>query len=165
MLDRGTHRFLLGAVGLPVHVLPLPEFVRRWLKRSTFLLCMGRDASSGTTRFDGMGVTTDIGRSFDRALYAEMEGTVARVASYYDPKRLLVPFLAGGDREALFTVHPLGGCSIGRSADDGVADHRGEVFGYSGLFVADGSLYPRSPGIAPSMTIAALAERQASLMQ
>jgi choline dehydrogenase-like flavoprotein len=44
-------------------------------------------------------------------------------------------------------------------------DHRGEVFGYPGLFVADGSLYPRSPGIGPSMTIAALAERQASLIQ
>lgn len=38
------------------------------------------------------------------------------------------------------------------------------VFGHPGLFVADGSLYPRSPGIAPSMTIAALAERQASVM-
>ena len=33
----------------------------------------------------------------------------------------------------------------------------GEGFGHPGLFVADGSLYPRSSGIAPRMTIAALA--------
>ena len=41
----------------------------------------------------------------------------------------------------------------------------GEVFGHPGLFVADGSLYPCSPGIPPSLTIAALAERQAVLLQ
>src|SRR5690242_15050240 len=46
----------------------------------------------------------------------------------------------------------------------GRVDHRGEVFGHARLFVADGSLYPRAPGIGPSMTIAALAERQATLM-
>jgi cholesterol oxidase len=51
-----------------------------------------------------------------------------------------------------------------RTAEDGFTDHLGQVFGHPGLFVADGSVYPRSPGIPPSMTIAALAERQASLM-
>lgn len=53
---------------------------------------------------------------------------------------------------------------MGRTATDGFTDHRGEVFGHPGPFVADGSLYPRSPGIAPSMLIAALAERQAALI-
>lgn len=65
---------------------------------------------------------------------------------------------------SLVTVHPLGGCPMGRCAGEGVVDHRGEVFGYPGLFVADGSVLPRPVGRNPSMTIAALAERTARLM-
>jgi len=160
----GVHRFLLGEVGLPVQALRLPGFLVRPLLRSTLLFCMGREASTGTTGFDGTGLTTAVGRSLDPALYDEMEQAVTRVARHYQPARLFLGLLTDTDRDGLFTVHPLGGCSMGRSAEDGFTDHRGEVFGHRGLFVADGSLYPRSPGIAPSMTIAALAERQASLM-
>ena len=66
--------------------------------------------------------------------------------------------------KSLVTVHPLGGCKMGTSAQDGVVDHRGEVFGYPGLFVADGAVIPRPIGRNPSLTIAALAERAAALM-
>lgn len=66
--------------------------------------------------------------------------------------------------KSLVTVHPLGGCAMGRSRDDGVVDHRGEVFGYPNLFVADGSLLPVPTGRNPSLTIGALAERVAALM-
>lgn len=162
--DNGRHRFLLGEVGTTPDALPLPKIVRRWLRRSTFLFCMGREASTGSLGFDGTGLTTSLGRSVDGALYDEMERMIRKVAGEYEPKRLLFEVLSGRDPKGLFTVHPLGGCSIGRSPEDGFTDHRGEVFGHPGLFVADGSLYPRSPGIAPSMTIAALAERQATLM-
>lgn len=64
----------------------------------------------------------------------------------------------------LATVHPLGGCATATSAADGVVDHRGEVFGHPGLFVADGSVIPGAIGRNPSMTIAALGERTAALM-
>jgi cholesterol oxidase len=66
--------------------------------------------------------------------------------------------------KALVTVHPLGGCAMGTSAEDGVVDHKGEVFGHPGLFVADGALLPKPTGRNPSMTIGALAERVAALM-
>jgi cholesterol oxidase len=57
------------------------------------------------------------------------------------------------------TVHPLGGCPMGDSAHDGVVDARtGEVYGYPGLHVIDGSIVPTSLGPNPSLTIAALAE-------
>jgi cholesterol oxidase len=161
----GAPYFVVGEIGLPAHAFPLPSFVRRYLQRSTLLFGMGRDASSGTIAFDGRGLTTDINRAFDRTTYDEIERTVKRVATYYRARRFYSTLLTGKDPDALFTVHPLGGCSIGRTAEDGFADHRGEVFGHRGLFVADGSLYPRSPGIGPSMTIAALAERAATLMQ
>jgi len=46
-----------------------------------------------------------------------------------------------------------------RRTDQGVVDHRGAVYGYANLYVADGSITPRSIGRNPSRTIAALSER------
>jgi cholesterol oxidase len=66
--------------------------------------------------------------------------------------------------KALVTVHPLGGCKMGSTHANGVVDHRGEVFGYPGLYVADGAILPLPVGRNPSLTIAALAERVARLM-
>lgn len=60
---------------------------------------------------------------------------------------------------ALITPHPLGGAILGTSPADGVVDHRGEVFGYPNLYVADGAIVPEAIGANPSKTIAALAER------
>ena len=60
---------------------------------------------------------------------------------------------------SLITPHPLGGCNMGADAARGVVDHRGEVFGYRRLYVADGAIVPEALGLNPSKTIAALAER------
>jgi cholesterol oxidase len=62
----------------------------------------------------------------------------------------------------LLTLHPLGGCKMGTSADTGVVDHLGQVFGYPNLIVADSAIIPTSTGRNPSHTIAALAERIAA---
>jgi cholesterol oxidase len=68
------------------------------------------------------------------------------------------------------TVHPLGGCCMGNDATDGVVDHEGRVFHpgraepHEGLYVCDGSIVPRSLGINPLFTIAALAERTSALL-
>jgi cholesterol oxidase len=57
------------------------------------------------------------------------------------------------------TAHILGGACMGRDAQDGVIDRNHEVFGYPGLFVVDGSAVSANPGVNPSLTITALAER------
>lgn len=64
----------------------------------------------------------------------------------------------------LVTPHPLGGCGMGHGLEDGVVDHRGEVFGHPRLYVLDGAIFPRAIGVNPSRTIAALAERAAELI-
>jgi cholesterol oxidase len=67
--------------------------------------------------------------------------------------------------QSLITPHPLGGCRMGITVEDGVVDHRGMVFGYPGLYVADGAIIPKPIGLNPSRTIAALAERIAERIE
>jgi cholesterol oxidase len=55
-------------------------------------------------------------------------------------------------------VHSLGGCHLSEGPDRGVVSPRGEVHGYPGLYVADGSVVPTAIGFHPAMTISALAE-------
>ncbi len=62
------------------------------------------------------------------------------------------------------TAHILGGCCMGASLATGVIDARHRVFGYEGLFVVDGSAISANPGVNPSLTITALAERAMSLV-
>jgi cholesterol oxidase len=67
-------------------------------------------------------------------------------------------------KKSLVTPHPLGGCNIGNTADDGVVNHAGEVFGYKNFYVIDGSIIPTPLGVNPSRTIGALAERCAAMI-
>lgn len=64
--------------------------------------------------------------------------------------------------DKVITVHALGGCSMGKAIDDGVVDSHGEVFGFPGFFIADGSVMPGPVGPNPSFTIAALSDRFAN---
>ena len=64
----------------------------------------------------------------------------------------------------VFASHPLGGCRMAESKDEGVVDHRNEVFGYEGLFCIDSSAIPTSLGVNPSLTISAVSERAAALL-
>lgn len=48
---------------------------------------------------------------------------------------------------------------MGRDEREGVVDDHGEVFGYPGLFVADGAVMPGPVGPNPALTISALSER------
>ncbi|MGE5757455.1 MAG: GMC family oxidoreductase, partial [Sideroxydans sp.] len=59
------------------------------------------------------------------------------------------------------TVHPLGGCAMADSPEQGVVsagNDRGQVFGYKGLYVADGSVMPGALGANPAATICAVSE-------
>ncbi|WP_146155429.1 GMC oxidoreductase [Enhygromyxa salina] len=160
----GPLRYLVGEAGLPLSALPLPKIVQRLLGTSGLLLAMGADASTGALGFDGEFLRTEVGRDLDPEIFEAIESEAARISAAYRPRLAWINAPSGRGKRGIASVHPLGGAGIGSHPGDGVVDHRGEVFGHPGLFVADGSLYPRAPGIPPSMTIAALAERQAALM-
>jgi cholesterol oxidase len=48
---------------------------------------------------------------------------------------------------------------MGTSSEDGVIDDHHRIFGYDGLYVIDGAAMSANPGVNPSLTITALAER------
>jgi cholesterol oxidase len=48
---------------------------------------------------------------------------------------------------------------MGDSENTGVIDEHHRVFGYQGLYVIDGSAISANPGVNPSLSIVALAER------
>jgi cholesterol oxidase len=62
------------------------------------------------------------------------------------------------------TAHILGGCPMGVSRESGAIDAQHRLFGYEGLYVVDGSAVSANPGVNPSLTICALAERAMSLI-
>lgn len=72
----------------------------------------------------------------------------------------------------VLTVHPLGGCPMGRDWATGVTDHIGRVRRsgdagaalYDDLVVLDGSVMPMALGINPALTIAALSLRASRLL-
>ncbi len=70
----------------------------------------------------------------------------------------------GGNR---IIAHPLGGCAMGETVDEGVVSPDGRVFDptkgvkgvHEGLYVCDGAAVPSAVGVSPLLTITALAER------
>ncbi|MGH9222967.1 MAG: GMC oxidoreductase [Acidimicrobiales bacterium] len=123
------------------------------------LLGMGRDVPDGVMKL--------------RKGYLEIDWSTRTSQEYFDNVRATMRGIAsalGADFKDNFlwwlkrviTVHPLGGCPMGRHEGEGVVDEWGEVFNYPGLYVADGSVMPGPTGPNPSLTIAAFADRMAT---
>jgi cholesterol oxidase len=124
------------------------------------MLGMGRDVGDGRLRLRGqdrldVDWSTKTSAAYLERMRAAMRGLVEQLGGDY----LEPPTSRSLGR--LITVHPLGGCPMGRDAGEGVVNSFGRVFGYDGLFVSDGSVMPGPVGANPSLTIAAFAERLA----
>jgi cholesterol oxidase len=74
----------------------------------------------------------------------------------------------GSVTESIFniptTAHILGGAVISADASSGVVDGRQCIHGYENLMVCDGAAMPANPGVNPSLTITAMAERAMSFI-
>lgn len=158
----GPMRAMIAEMGIPPSA-ALPAPLRRYLRGSMALLAMGRDGARGTLRYQEDALHTDLGRDASAPLVDEIEQSVENLAHAFGAQRARINVPAGRGARTLATVHPLGGAAIAAGPNDGVVDHLGRVFGLPGLYVMDGSTLPDAPGVPPSMTIAALAERHADL--
>ena len=141
---------------------------------------MGREASIGQFRLGRSWLETALrvrrtdGKPFHKdPIYQVLDQTLTRFARELssDPgAKFLNPFLTPAadalKTKSIALSHPLGGCSMGRSAADGVVDEHGRVFDasspnrqgvYPGLYITDGAIVPTALGVNPSLTISALA--------
>lgn len=124
---------------------------------------VGDDGARGTLKLNKLGLLSlDWPGGISRepgiqALHKAMAELAAAQGRRYVPNALSI-------FNRPVTYHPLGGCPMADTAENGVVDSYGRVFGYPGLFVADGSIVPTALGRNPSYTIAALAERIAEKM-
>ncbi len=140
-------------------------FVSDWAKSTLILLYMR--TVDGHLRFElkknkrGVGTALAEGPA-PTANIPEAGELARRVAEKIDgvPMTLVTETLGGIPT----TAHILGGACMGDSAATGVIDHRHRVFGYDGLYVIDGSAVSANPGVNPSLTITALAERAMSFI-
>jgi cholesterol oxidase len=131
--------------------------------RSSVLLCMGLDKGTGSMRLNDAGyVEVDWPYWENMKLYRAILAAAKEFGRHVGAKHVLpLPTWWWPARHNI-TVHALGGCILADSPAVGATNarqgHLGEVFGYTGLYVADGSIIPTALGANPSATIAALAE-------
>ncbi len=121
------------------------------------MLTMGQDVAGGRFRLEGDGLSLDWDPGGASRSYFEAAEKLAAGFARHLGGRLGPPLFTRWSRG--LTAHPLGGCPMGDDIRTGVVDSQGEVFGYPGLFVSDGSIMPGPVGPNPSLTIAALAGR------
>jgi cholesterol oxidase len=131
---------------------PLPGFVKRRLDRTFFMYAMGADTGQASLTFDKGRLESDYDYRRE-PIYEDLRKTLSVVATESGDRVMLL-------RKPL-TPHVGGGARLGANAQQGVVDHRGEVHGNPGLYVADASVLPAAPGGPPSVAIAAWAHHVA----
>src|SRR3954452_5914921 len=109
-----------------------------------------------TIEYKGVGASDTIIR-----LNEVLEDATMKINGTYIPSPLWSKLLGS----ELVTVHPIGGCNMGKDGKHGVVNHKGQVFTdddenvHEGLYVCDGAIVPLALGVNPFLTISALAER------
>lgn len=162
-------RVILEDLCVPRAFVPSYELATRSSSRNgMFLLGMGHDGADGSIILDRFGqpVVSWPG-ILTKPFYA---GTLRMFTTIKAIFMARIPWWDGLlMRLRQETAHPLGGCAMADTPDQGVVNDRNQVFRpngsvYPNLYVIDGSVIPTSLGINPLLTISALAERAAELI-
>ncbi|MEO5679330.1 MAG: GMC family oxidoreductase, partial [Acidimicrobiales bacterium] len=134
-------------------------------------LVMSHDGSDGRLVLENDKVRISWPGVGDKPVFQEVEASLVGATQPLGGTFIKDPLWTKLLGNRLITVHALGGCPMGADATRGVVDHKGRAFAgtegvdvHPGLYVADGSIVPRSLGVNPLLTISALAERTAALL-
>ncbi len=119
----------------------------------------GKDAADGRLSLKDDEIYLEWPWQDSKDVIEAIYGTHKKLARSAKGLAVVLPPITWTKFHSLITPHPLGGCNMGTDAGQGVVDHKGRVFEYPGLYVADGAIVPEALGLNPSKTIAALAER------
>ncbi|GAA3151534.1 GMC family oxidoreductase [Planomonospora alba] len=164
----GAPRWLkfLGEAARRPHLLPRLFDHRRWSERTIIALVMQAKDNSITLSarrglLGGWKLRSRPGHGEPNPTWIPAGHTFVRHAAEE------IGGMPGGSWLDLFdipaTAHFLGGCAIGDSPETGVIDPYHRVYGHEGLHVVDGSAVSANPGVNPSLTITAQAERAMAL--
>ena len=126
------------------------------------LLGMGRDIPDGVMRLHKGNLEVDWTTKSSEAYFERVRSTMHALSDDLGARFQDNPLWW---TRRVITVHPLGGVPMGRHVAEGVCDSTGEVFGFPGLHVLDGSVMPGPVGANPSLTIAAVADRASDRME
>jgi cholesterol oxidase len=137
------------------------------MSRSQILYVVAHDDASGRLRLQNNHVVVDWPGYSDAPERVRAEQKVKALIENMGGVFIGNPFAMtafGGNR---IIAHPLGGCAMGETVDNGVVAPDGRVFDptkgpkgvHDGLYVCDGAAVPSAIGVSPLLTITALAER------
>ena len=166
--EKDAHKFIKDILKVLNHNIKdslsdtLTAFFKDTVAKTQMYLSIGKDASNGKMKLKNGRFTIDWDPKESMPLFKNMEQKLEKISVALGGDYALNPLW--NLFKILVTVHPLGGCKMGKDINDGVVDHKGEVFGYKNLYVADGSFFPGALGVNPSLTIAAISERNADIM-
>lgn len=144
------------------------ELMGQFRRRMVILLSLGLTPPCGAIQVDPEGKATVV---LHRS--AELDGYYARVSPLLEDilerngcKQVHAEWVGsdGGARSGSWhsTAHHTGSARMADHPSRGVVNRMGEVFGYPGLYVADGAAIPSSLAVNTSLTILANAERIAA---
>ena len=147
--------------------------LKRWSERGVIALVMQNADNSLTLslkrRFGGLmkpGLTSAQGEGEPNPSYLPGAHTAVKAIAARLQQASGVRAEARGSWPEVFgiplTAHFLGGAVVSASAEQGVVDEYHRVWSYPGLHVVDGAAVPANPGVNPSLTITAMAERALS---
>jgi cholesterol oxidase len=142
------------------------------LSRSQVLYIVAHDDASGRLRLRNDHVMVDWPSYSDAPERVSAEQKVKAMIESMGGEFNVNPFAMrafGGNR---IIAHPLGGCAMGETVEEGVVAPDGRVFDptkgprgiHEGLYICDGAAVPSAIGVSPLLTITALAERVMILM-
>lgn len=155
------------------------QWIRKWdsilrgayhgaIRNTQTFLVMSTDSSKGMMSLENDRLQLKFPGVGSEHIYSLVDAKLKKATEHSKGDYVRNPVWSKAMGKDLTTVHPLGGCAMGEDYENGVVNHKGQVYSpdgiHEGLYIMDGSILPRAVGVNPLITISALAERACEIM-